>query len=133
MVRQTKGLNYKGGFDGFKALNVNDYDMMIYTSYFDGSPNILIEAMSSGIPIVAPDVGGIKDLFPSGYELVPNQVDDDEIAKDYVKKILLNYENWDNVQTEASYVRNLTLSRFSIMRHTKEVEKLLHGESYEIV
>jgi len=48
-------------------------DVFVVSSDFDNSPNVVLEAMASGLPVVATDVGGVADLLdaPSGGSLVP--------------------------------------------------------------
>lgn len=48
-------------------------DVFVLSSDFDNSPNVVLEAMASGLPIVATDVGGVADFVeaPSGGSLVP--------------------------------------------------------------
>jgi glycosyltransferase involved in cell wall biosynthesis len=41
-------------------------DVMLLTSEHEGLPMILLEAMSAGIPVIAPAVGGIPDLLENG-------------------------------------------------------------------
>jgi len=38
-------------------------DALLYTSLWDGLPNVLIEACMSGLPVVASDVGGVSELI----------------------------------------------------------------------
>jgi glycosyltransferase involved in cell wall biosynthesis len=40
-------------------------DIFALTSDFDNSPNVVLEAMASGLPIVATDVGGLRDYVTS--------------------------------------------------------------------
>lgn len=56
-------LSYKGEFDGFDSLPVENYDVLLYTSYSDGMPNVILEAVAAGLPVVASNVGGISNLL----------------------------------------------------------------------
>ncbi|XEG74308.1 glycosyltransferase family 4 protein [Pseudomonas sp. abacavir_1] len=66
---------YMGGrFDSFAELaGGGSYDLFLYTSLYDGLPNVLLEASAAGLPIVAETVGGISELLDerSGYPLQP--------------------------------------------------------------
>ena len=47
---------------------------MLYTSAFDGTPNILLEAMGAGLSCVASAVGGVPDLLAENRgRLVPGE------------------------------------------------------------
>jgi glycosyltransferase involved in cell wall biosynthesis len=48
-------------------------DVFALSSDFDNSPNAVLEAMACGLPVVATDVGGVRDFVaePSGGILVP--------------------------------------------------------------
>ena len=52
---------YEGYFDFFN-LPLSDADMFLYTSARDGLSQFVIDAMQAGIPVVAPDAGGISEL-----------------------------------------------------------------------
>ena len=55
-------IHFHGAFERFDALPLSDYDAFLYTSHWDGIPNVLLESAAAGLPIVAPDVGGIGEL-----------------------------------------------------------------------
>jgi glycosyltransferase involved in cell wall biosynthesis len=47
-------------------------DVFALSSAFDNSPNVVLEAMACGLPVVCTDVGGVKEFVESqGGELVP--------------------------------------------------------------
>lgn len=47
-------------------------DVFALSSDFDNSPNVVLEAMASGLPVVATDVGGVRELLDaSGGMIVP--------------------------------------------------------------
>ncbi len=88
VARLTRGVNYRGEFKRFADLPTADYDCLLYTSLYDGLPNVLLEAASWGLPIIAPDIGGISEFVEDGVTgvLLPS-VDDDMMAESYVDAI----------------------------------------------
>ncbi len=60
---ELSNIEYKGTFsNGLKEIS-NNYDGFIYTSEYDGMPNIILEAIGVGLPIISSNVGGIGDLL----------------------------------------------------------------------
>jgi glycosyltransferase involved in cell wall biosynthesis len=61
----------------------NNIDVFINVSKSEGVPVSIMEAMSCHIPIVAPNIGGIKDMIISGYNgfLLSNKCSNDEIVE----------------------------------------------------
>jgi glycosyltransferase involved in cell wall biosynthesis len=55
-------LTVGGPYPSYASLPVQEYDALLYTSLWDGLPNVLIETAAAGVPIVASDVGGVKEL-----------------------------------------------------------------------
>jgi glycosyltransferase involved in cell wall biosynthesis len=52
-----------------KKLNeiYNLSDILIFPSRQDNLPNVVLEAMSTGLPVIAFDIGGMKDLIKNNY------------------------------------------------------------------
>jgi glycosyltransferase involved in cell wall biosynthesis len=59
-------VSYHGPFDGLTSLPTDQYDVFLYTSQWDGMPNVLLEAILSNLPIIASDVGGVAELIING-------------------------------------------------------------------
>ena len=47
---------------GFRSLPLEEYSLFLLTSEWEGIPLLLLDAAASGIPIVAPRVGGIPEV-----------------------------------------------------------------------
>lgn len=65
-------LSYEGPFSSpIEWLERFDFDAFVFTSRWEGMPNILIEVGALGIPVIAPTVGGVGELVTpdTGYPL----------------------------------------------------------------
>ena len=62
-------LNKKVKFIGWKKYNEDLYKkakLFILTSYYEGMPNVLIEALNNEIPVIAFNASGVEDLLIGG-------------------------------------------------------------------
>lgn len=60
------------------AALLREIDVLVLTSDWEGQPNVLLEAMATGIPVVATDVGGVREILPTSAGIVVQP--DDEPA-----------------------------------------------------
>jgi glycosyltransferase involved in cell wall biosynthesis len=63
---QSAGLDGHASILGWQRQLENIYaaiDMLVLTSVNEGTPLVLLEAMASGRPVIALDVGGVRDLM----------------------------------------------------------------------
>jgi glycosyltransferase involved in cell wall biosynthesis len=82
-------LTFHGSHAGFETLDHSAYGCFVHTSWFDGLPIVLLEAAAHGIPIIAPDVGGVGSFVIDGETglLLPPLSDDGAMAKAYAAAI----------------------------------------------
>jgi glycosyltransferase involved in cell wall biosynthesis len=80
-------LEYKGEYDSFEAVAAADFLGFLYTSYFDGVPTALLEAAGHGLPLVAPDVGGVAEFVSDDDTglLLPSLASETLMAASYAK------------------------------------------------
>lgn len=81
---QSHRVAYKGEISSDEVLKkLNDYDLLLLpTSYREGYPGIIIEALSLGIPVISTQVGGIPEIITSGHEgLLTEPADTDGLVK----------------------------------------------------
>jgi len=68
-IQQREGLTERVTFTGWKtkdevASMMRDSDLFVLASRYDSNPCALIEALASGLPVVATAVGGIPEMVP---------------------------------------------------------------------
>jgi glycosyltransferase involved in cell wall biosynthesis len=59
-------VEFAGELKNKEVLNLfetHEFDLFINTSEFEGVPVSIMEAMSYGVPVIAPDVGGISEIL----------------------------------------------------------------------
>lgn len=105
--------------------NVSDFycnlDLYINTSFHEGIPMSILEAMSYKIPIIAPNVGGMKEIFNNGIE---GYLVDGRDPKIFADKCLRLYEDNFLRQSMGSSARDKIEKDFSNERMAKEYHQL---------
>lgn len=56
-------IRYKGVLKSMSAALFPDYDGFIFTSLFEGMPNVVLEMSQHALPLVLADVGGLRGTF----------------------------------------------------------------------
>lgn len=64
---------------------INEADIFVLPSLYEGVPMTLIEAMGTGIPIVATNVGGIPNMLSNNESAILTSVDSQEIANNLLR------------------------------------------------
>jgi glycosyltransferase involved in cell wall biosynthesis len=59
------GVEFKGSIADIAPV-YREADICVLTSDYEGTPNVLLEAMASGLPVVATKVGGVPELIKDG-------------------------------------------------------------------
>lgn len=114
-------LSYCGGFDGFDTLPLDDYDALLYTSSFDGVPNILLEATAMGLPIIAPNVGGVSEFIKD--HKTGLLIDNIEDVAQFSKAISFLSMNPDKARKMVQAAQKLLKSQHSYNNFSSAVER----------
>lgn len=100
---------------------VSAFDLAALASLHEGLPNAVMEAMAAGVPVVATDVGGTKELITdgeTGYLVAPS--DSEALAS----RIIYALEDERNRIEIAERAREFVIERFGIERMVESVERL---------
>ena len=79
MASCVKFLGLQSNVYGF----LQEADIFVLPSNYEGIPITLIEAMGTGLPIVATNVGGVSDMLKNGENAIIIKNDIDEIVKSF--------------------------------------------------
>jgi glycosyltransferase involved in cell wall biosynthesis len=98
-------------------------DLMLMTSVFEGVPVIVYEALSMGVPIVAPDLPGIRELMGDGGGSLVARRDRPRDYADALEPLISSSARRLDVGAQG---REIVGSRFSVQQMADQ-----HGELYE--
>jgi glycosyltransferase involved in cell wall biosynthesis len=63
VTRHRKNITYRGIIANMNTFDATKYDGFLFTSFFEGMPNVVLEVSQHGLPMVLADVGGIGSTF----------------------------------------------------------------------
>ena len=122
-LKRCSNVKIYGAYNDFASIVDKNFDVFVYTSESDGIPNVLLEAMSFGYPVIAPDVGGIKDLVnnDNGF-LIDNYLDYEQYTE-ILKNIISNKMA---LKKKQPYIREMLDSKFCEKGFEKNGKKLFY-------
>jgi glycosyltransferase involved in cell wall biosynthesis len=85
-------------------------DVFVLPSHSEGSPNVLLEAMSMGVPVVATSVGGIPELVTDESALLVEKRDVSALAA-AISRVLEDRQLHESLKCAG---------RESVLRHTTD-------------
>ena len=99
-LARLKGLQnivYHGPYSGFDTIATHPFLCYLYTSRSDGMPNAVLEAMKSGLLVVASDVGGISEAVGPGMGILVREVDNPAAYAEAIREVRSDPERWKAV------------------------------------
>ena len=106
-------------------------DILVLTSLNEGTPVALIEAMAAGIPVIATDVGGVRDLLGTeeecidGFQRMQNGIlipsDNSAVL---ARALIFLSENMGVSAKMAHHAREFVFDHFSMKILVKQMESL---------
>lgn len=102
----------------------NHYDLFVNVSTTEGLPVSIMEAMSAGIPVIATDVGGTKEILIDNFNgyLVPKNLTPEELTNKMMTFIQLSDSNKEYLRYNA---RKTWEDKFDSAKNYKKFNELL--------
>lgn len=120
-------LHYLGFVNNIEDV-VSQYDILVLPSRIDGRPQIVLEALSMGIAVIASDVGGLSKLIRHGSNGYLCSVNDTRSFSDY---ILMLAGNPDLLSRTKRYARQYAIEYFNSMLSGAQLVNALEGAFWE--
>ena len=125
MAIQNKNINFLGNKKGYELVRqYQENDVFIIVSSYDNYPNVVFEAMASGLPVIGTNVGGIPSQIvdrKTGILVRLNDIDD-------LKESILVLANNRNLREQmGKNGRRRVEQEFSWDQSAVELEKLYQG------
>lgn len=89
-----ENVELRQAYSSLSELNFDEFDLFLYTSLFDGIPNVVLEMGLAGLPIIAPNIGGVSEVLGRDYYLLVN---DCQNYQSYIEKLKLFYNSSEDV------------------------------------
>ena len=99
-------------------------DIFCYTSYYEGFPNALLEAMAAGLPIISTNFAGVDELVDDGVNGTVVPIDDVNAAVAALKSYL---DNPSKTKSIASAARVSVEQRFSVQVMVNKTLEFYHN------
>jgi glycosyltransferase involved in cell wall biosynthesis len=106
------------------------FDLFLLTSDHEGLPNVVLESMAAGCPVVATDVGGVREIIRDGQSgvIIPRR--DEATAAHAIVELLNDRSRRNTIAEEArTRVRQQFSTSAMVEAHVRLYEKLLAPSS----
>lgn len=100
----------------------NKANLFILPSLYEGSPNVLLDAVNHNIPILSSDCSGAKDILKNNTKFV-FEINNSCQLKKKIKNIILNYKN----AVEKTKINKINLKKYTsknLNMYLKEINYL---------
>ena len=81
---------------------LNASNILLHTTLWEGSPNLIKEAMACNIPIVSTDVGDVKKVIGNTAGCFLTNFDDESVSKSILEAF--NFHNRTNGRNDISHL-----------------------------
>ncbi len=117
-IDDLNNVKLRGEFERLQDIPFEEFDSFVFTTSAEGLPIVLLEMAMIGLPIIAPDVGGIGELINDSTGWLVSSPD---AIDEYVEALEAIRNNPGEVAKRTRAARNFVLQRHSWENFTRSV------------
>ncbi len=124
---KDKGLNKVVSFAGFRsdiASILRASDFLLHAPLWEGAPNVILETMACGKPVVSWDVDGIGELAENNLTGYFSKAKDMECLTENIQKMIGNVSS-SKIKQMGEYARKRAEEHFSLKKMIREYIEIL--------
>ena len=99
------------------------FDILVLTSKFENCPMVILEALSRGIPCIAPRVGGIPEILVDGESGILYDNFEIKDLQDKVNRVICDYSRYSQNAIKASenfFSSSISYKWFNLIKKLSE-------------
>jgi glycosyltransferase involved in cell wall biosynthesis len=91
------------------ALKISQHDLLVLSSFTEGFPNVVLESLSVGVPVVTFRVGGVDELIKEGFNgFVAEQNDVAKLKRQIIRAC---NQTWEHDKIKADITNRFALDK----------------------
>lgn len=115
-------IHFTGGLSGDRLVEeFANADLYLFTSYHEGMPTSVLEAMALGLPVITSSVGGLVDFFTPEMGTMINGNN----PSDFAKTVEQYVGNEDKLRSVSDFNHKFACEHFLASKVAKKMETLL--------
>lgn len=117
-LEMPSNVRHEGSYQAFSELPLDQCDAWLYTSEWDGVPNILLDVASAGIPLVGSLAGGTSEVLRPGVSWPVSEI---ENISDYVGALRAIFSDPSAARVRSTELRRQIVEERTIENYTDMV------------
>jgi len=128
-LKKPDNVILEGIYRKFSDLPLDKCDLWLYTSSWDGVPNILLDVATSGVPLVGSLVGGTGEILGKGFSWAIDNINDISAYENAIREVIANP---DAAREKALALRDYVFRYRSEAAYRQSVKTLLRNSGIYI-
>ncbi|UOE51685.1 glycosyltransferase [Mucilaginibacter sp. SMC90] len=95
---------------------ISNHDLLVLSSFTEGFPNVVLESLSVGVPVVTFRVGGVNEIIKEGFNgFIAEQDDLDKLRQQIIRAC---NQTWQHTDIKADIIERFGLNKIGMAYET---------------